>query len=461
MRARLLRLVTAVLGVALLVGLAPQPVQAKTGQPVTRSGVLSDGSAYAIAVPAAFNGTLLLYSHGLVFPGDAETALLAPDPTTQQALLERGYALAGSAFGTGYAVERALRDQVELLDVFAYAIGKPKRTLAWGSSMGGMITAELLERHPERFAGALPTCGLVAGSNGLWDTYLDTMFAIRTLLAPSITLTGDHDPFATVGAVTKALETAQATPAGRARIALAVSFSDMPGWKGAGSPRPDPADVEAQERAQFETLNEILVLLAVAERAEMEQRAGGNPSTNVHVDYARQLRHSTVRKEVKALYAKAGADLRADLAVLDRAPRVSADAEARKYLKRFASFTGELHGRPVLTLHNTGDGLAAPESEQSYRTKVRRAGDKRLLRQLFVERAGHCTFTPAELVASVQVLDQRVRSGHYPATNPAAMTKRAAALGPALNGVTDDDSGDFIPVPPGFDHYRPGRFLRP
>ena len=103
----------------------------------------------------------------------------------------------------------------------------------------------------------------------------------------------------------------------------------------------------------------------------------------------------------------------------------------------------------------------APEHEQAYAAAVRRAGDQRLLRQLFVERAGHCTFTPAELVATVDVLDHRVRSGRFGATDPDTMKTAAQSLGPELNGVVDDDSGTFIPVAPEFTRYRPGRFLRP
>jgi len=115
----------------------------------------------------------------------------------------------------------------------------------------------------------------------------------------------------------------------------------------------------------------------------------------------------------------------------------------------------------MVTLHTTGDGAVAPEHEQAYAHQVSRSGDRRLLRPLFIERAGHCTFTPAELVASVQLIDQRARSGYFPATSPASMKASAVALGPELNGVTDDDSGQLIPVAPEFTQYHPGRFLRP
>lgn len=57
------------------------------------TGVLPDGSTWTADIPSEWNGTLLLYSHGFGPPQAAD----APDPATQQALLNMGYALAGSS----------------------------------------------------------------------------------------------------------------------------------------------------------------------------------------------------------------------------------------------------------------------------------------------------------------------------------------------------------------------------
>jgi hypothetical protein len=45
-----------------------------------------------IRVPDDWNGTLLLYSHGLVPPGQENPAVDAPDPVTGGALLDDGFA---------------------------------------------------------------------------------------------------------------------------------------------------------------------------------------------------------------------------------------------------------------------------------------------------------------------------------------------------------------------------------
>jgi len=149
-----------------------------------------------------------------------------------------------------------------------------------------------------------------------------------------------------------------------------------------------------------------------------------------------------------------------DLGQLKQAPRIAADAAAVNYLRDVASLTGQLHGRPVLTLHTAGDTAVAPENERAYADIVGRSGQRPTLRQVFVERAGHCTFTPAEMVTAIQILDERLVTGRFPSVRPAALRDRAASLGPDLNAVVDNDTGEILPIPAGFDHYRPGEFLR-
>src|SRR3982074_870518 len=71
--------------------------------PVTATGDI-DGAAFKIEIPANWGGTLVLYSHGYVPPGDANPAKDAGDPITGQFLLSNGFALAGSAYrSTGWA----------------------------------------------------------------------------------------------------------------------------------------------------------------------------------------------------------------------------------------------------------------------------------------------------------------------------------------------------------------------
>ena len=108
----------------------------------------------------------------------------------------------------------------------------------------------------------------------------------------------------------------------------------------------------------------------------------------------------------------AGLDLGADLKALDNATRIKADPAAVRYLANNITFDGQLD-IPVLTMHTTGDGLVVPENEQAHSSVADKAGDARLLRQVFVHRAGHCAFTPAETITAAQDLLHRLRAGRW------------------------------------------------
>src|SRR6185437_10918527 len=133
-----------------------------------------DGANNLIQVPAKWNGTLLLYSHGYAFVGNPLTAADASDPLTSAALLQQGYALAGSSYSqNGWALQQAFHDQIAVLDYFDATCGQPVRTIPWGDSLGGIITAGLVQLYPNRFAGAVPLCGVLAGGVGTWNQALD------------------------------------------------------------------------------------------------------------------------------------------------------------------------------------------------------------------------------------------------------------------------------------------------
>jgi hypothetical protein len=464
LRARLLRLVVllAVVAATALVGLGSSR-SARAADVTTLTGTLPDGATWLAEVPAQWNGTLLLYSHGYRQPGSGNPASDAGDPVTGGALLSRGFALAGSSYAhTGWAVQEGLADQLATLDAVSARIGAPRQTVAWGHSLGGMITAGLVQLAPRRFAGALPMCGVLGGSVGTWNIGLDGIFAFKTLLAPGSALPLVHitDPLGSLQAGLQVLAAAQATPQGRARLALVAALGDLPGWADPTQPEPAPDDVATRQANQFGILQQIGLPFAWVGRAEVEARAGGNPSWNTGVDYARQLRRSADRREVQALYAAAGLDLRSDLAALAREPRIAADPAAVDYLTRNVTFDGDLGGVPTLTIHTTDDTLVGVQNEQAYAAVVRRAGDARLLRQAFVHRAGHCSFTPAETIAALQALLDRVAAGDWHGGSaPAALDAGAAALGPGLNVLLGH--GAPIPTEPAYAAFRPGPFLRP
>jgi len=440
-------------------------VGAASAQPgvVSRSGTLADRATYLIQVPANWNGTLFLYSHGYVEPGTSNPAqdFAITDPVTPFFMLANGFALAGSSYATtGWAIHEALPDQIAVLDLFQSQFGQPKRTIAWGHSLGGIITAGLIQRYPERFDAALPMCGVLAGGVATWNTALDSEFAFKTLLAPGtgLQLVNITNPVANLELAEGVLALAQATPQGRARIALAGALGDLPGWFTPLSAEPAPTDFAGQEANQFLWQQQVDFPFVFAFRAELEARAQGNVSWNTGVDYRKQLARSIGRDEVRALYEQAGLDLNADLDALNDAARISADPEAVHYLERNIIFDGEIH-IPVLTLHTKGDGLVVVQNESAYRQVVDEAGNGRFLRRTFVDRAGHCAFTPAETIAAVETLINRLDTGKWPEIEASDLNKAAAALGPGFN-IFGAPQG-IVAVPPAYIDFHPSRYLRP
>ena len=444
---------------AMLLGLSVGPAQASGVK--TYKGKFSDGATYLIQVPSNWNGTLVLYSHGYVIPGFSNPAEDVGDPITGAYLLANGYALGGSSYATtGWAIQQALPDQIEVLDTFKTLVGTPSRTIAWGHSLGGIITAGLVQSYPERFDAALPMCGVVAGSVGTWNQALDSAFAFDVLLGAGsgLKVVNITDPTKNVDIAEGILNQAQKTAKGRARIALSAALDDTPGWFDPLSPEPSATDYAAQEANQYLWLSQIDFPFAFDFRAELEHRAHGNPSWNNGVDYEKQLKESVDYAEVQALYQKAGLDLDSDLQAVNDAARIKAKASSLTYLEHNIIFDGEID-IPVLTLHTKGDGLVVVEDETAYKDVVDREHNDTFLRQVFVHRAGHCEFTPAETVIAFGALISRLDTGKWPALGSGALNKAAKALGSKFNVLSVN--GKEVHVAPAYFKFQPAVFLRP
>jgi pimeloyl-ACP methyl ester carboxylesterase len=431
-----------------------------SGAVTTLNGTLADGATYLIQCPGgAWNGTLYLYSHGYVTPGAANPAEDVGDPITAGWMLSHGYALAGSSYATtGWAIQQALPDQINTMNTFDSTYGTPKTTVAWGHSLGGIITAGLIQDYPNRFDAALPMCGVLSGGVATWNTALDGAYAFQKLIDPSVQIVNITNPTANLENAEAAVAAAQQTAAGRARLALVAALADVPGWFTPLSAEPGATDYTAQEANQYLWFTQVTFPFIFAFRADLEAKAGGNPSWNTGVNYSSDLSKSADASEVKALYGSAGLSLGHDVQTLNLAKRINAKPKAVAWLARNISFDGDI-SVPVLTMHTTGDGLVVPENEQAYKAVVDRAGHGALLRQVFVNRAGHCAFTPAETITAVQTLENRLSTGKWNVPAPAAMNAEAVALGPQFNVFTQGSS--LAPTAPAFISYTPARYLRP
>ena len=416
----------------------PHVSTAPPGTEVT--GTLGNGTTWIAQYPRAWTGTLVLYSHGY----GALTAADAPDDATQQALLSRGYALAGSSYdpgGSEWALNTAVSDQLGTLTAVESTVlpHQPAHVIAFGTSMGGLVSALEAEQGRGRVDGALSTCGVVAGGVSLDDYQLDGEYVITQLLGdPATQLTGLDDETADSTGQALAGDAAQAqqSAAGRARLALAMAFLNMPAWA-PGNAGPAPADQPAaQETAQYQALTGDFgnaLEFMIGGRESIEQSAGGQPASDAGTSFAQALAASPYRGEVTALYQDAGLSLAADLATLSAHAAVRASPAALAKLRASSQPTGRLTV-PELDLHTTGDNLVPVQQESYYARQVAAAGRGSLLRQAYTDSQGHCNFTVAEQVAGIAAVLQRVTSGQWGDLAAATSLQRAAdglGAGPA------------------------------
>ena len=389
---------------------------------------LPGGARWAAALPSKWNGTLLLYSRG--YSPAAGVPDVAPKPL-QQLLLDAGYALAGSDYGAGgWSLEEAVPAQRATIAAFARVYGKPTRVIAWGSSMGGLVTTALAEQSHPAVDGALPMCASIGGAVGMMNMALDGAYAFRTLVAPDagIRLVEIDDDRVNSKRVAEAVAIAMRTPQGRARTVLAGVLGGIPGWTSADKPQPASGDYELQA----DEIGRSFAMGVFLPRQDQERRTGGIFSWNTNVEYRAQLARSGRRAIVAALYRKAGLDLDADLARLDRGERVAAEPSAVEYMMQH--YTPNARPTvPLLAVQMIGDGLTSPSMQRGY-VEAARGRD---VRSAYVRGAGHCTFTPEVTLAAIRYLEARL-SQHRWGKAPAIFVRYTPPpmLRPCVRGKT-------------------------
>lgn len=398
-------------------------------QVVERSGLLPDGTPYLISVPSDWNGVLI---------NDLDYVTRAEDPA-QLALLDRGYALSGTArhenrryeYDPAFEISKLL----EVRDMVVGEFGEPTYVIAHGYSGGGNVAVETAEYFGDEVDGAIANCAHDAVP--LMNQGLDLFFALKALLAPDRdslwpgsafeVLPDDHSDV--TAEWQQVLDEALVTPEGRARIALALTISQYPAW--VAGEKPDAHDLEAVTASVLQTVRTTASNNRIGGQSRvMFEFSAGALSWNTGVDYTQSFRdgNKVLKRVVRNLYAGAGLEVANDLATINAAPRITADQDALDFWSEPGrSVTGGLQV-PLLRSHTAGDLAVPPAVLQGYAAQVRSSGNNALYRTAFVDRDGHCNFTAAEIVAQVEVMVERLETGRWPTTSPEQLNKLADSL---------------------------------
>lgn len=430
----------ACLVVALLIlpsgGAAQAQGQGNVTFPYNETGVFTNAE-YEIRVPENWNGVLLVYAHGYAF--DAPPPAAAPgDPPLNEALedflLRQGYALAGSSYRKGgWAVKEGIQNTLALTNRFNGLFGRPNQTILWGFSMGSLIALELLDQHAPSFDGAVASCGPLAGAPVSWDS------ALALSLAYDVTF-GWPQSWGTVGDV---------------RDDVSFDADVLPVFADQLNPFAPafPANV-----AKFEFIRRVIGLpsaeylpgegmgwllvdmyFATQVRGELEARAGGPIAQNLDHEY---VLSADDRAALESGFGFTPAQLDFLLGGMNARRNIEAARPARNYISRYAVPSGDLK-RPVITMHNTIDGLALPWNEVAFAQKVNAAGKSGLLLQTYVDAVGHCKFTGEQMFAGIAAMHTWLVTGMRP--NP------AAAFPPAYGFVNDVNEIDPPLTAPPYD----------
>ena len=406
--------------------------------PITLTGTLRMGepgqTPYSVLKPADWNGTLVL---DLDFNGW--------NATQRQWFLDHGYAIGGMARTqnqSAYEIHQYIDNYVTIRSILIEKIGAmPKRTIAYGVSRGGIPARGALEAYPDIFDGVVAYSGGGQGMIGFMNQNLDGVWTLKTLVDPKAPLalvnlpapagTASLANYSQDAALAQLAKTANATPEGRARLTLAAAFVQEPTWTVRESPQPAPRDYDTQ-------IDQLAANFAYScpqvTRWQLESMAGGNISWNHGIDYRAALNRSGMLTLVEYAYRKAGLDLNADLAVLAKAPRIAASPSAIAKSERDSTWTGRING-PVLSL-KTSDPADVPAHDLAYLATLRRAGTDDLLRNTYVARPFHATYTALERITAFQTLVSRLDTGRWDdSTSPEQMNALAARIKAASPGL--------------------------
>jgi pimeloyl-ACP methyl ester carboxylesterase len=313
-------------------------------------------------------------------------------------LLSRGFALAGSAFrANGWDVREGIEDTLALREFFIQQVGRPRRTILWGLSLGAMIAARSMEETPRAYDGAICVCMPGAGATRTWDKVLDLSLAYDAAL-------GWPNSWGTVRLVAPGVDyekevAPEITRQFKEKDWLA-RFEFVRASLGAG-----PEDFYKTPAGSPALL--ILMFFATEGRAELQTRAGGLVGQNLGRRYGPSA-------EVWAYLSSLGA--KAEWLDEMNAKTIAPDAKARAYLARNADFSGRVEA-PVLSIHTIVDSLVSPAHESAYRDTLKSAGREALLVQTFTNGVGHCLFSEAQLGDAVAAMESWIESGTPPAAD--------------------------------------------
>jgi len=377
---------------------APQPRPCPAEVPAgTRclGGRDSAGAFYVIAVPADWNGHLVLHAHGGPLLGEPRAERATEDLQRWAITVRAGYAFAASVFRQGGVEVRAAAEDTERLRrIFVRHVGMPKRTLLHGQSWGAGVAAKGAEMYTRTEDGRPPydavllSSGVLAGGTRSYDFRLDLRVVYQALCNNHPR--PDEPQYPLWMGLPPATTMAPADLTARSRECLGLGL---------------PAAQRTPEQAR--KLKTVLDVIRIPER-----------SLQGHLNWATFHFQdiSRARSGGRPVFGNIGAVYRGsadDQALNAAVARYRADAQA---VAAFAADT-DPGGRipvPVLEVHGIGDPIAFVELTDFFRQTMERAGTAQRLVQTYTDDSEHSDLGDPVYPALLAELLDWVEQGRKP-----------------------------------------------
>ena len=372
------------------------------------------GAKYEIAMPKKFNGTLLVWSHGIrknsnlpAIPVVApkgylvdNSAEIAPTPDIAAKLLKQGFALAGSGVQTqGWNLAEQVLATTIVIDQAIATFPAIDRVAAWGASLGGLSSQILAETNPGLVEAVAPLC---LSDSALTEITMagDFLWGVKTLFDPTIKLANysagaagyvemvtDIGKVLTVfGTLSAAIKANPLAPTWPATSTAPATLKGIPvrsavlllGLISGISTQSTTFDSSSGPAGPLETSFGLVIspalavlengaqaaILAVVANYDMELRAGGVVFDNSKTNYAARLGDDGDVYAAGLSGKTATAGMLGYLSALNpAAPRVTADASAVASMKALGEISGKITV-PTITLTATADHITPPGATQ-------------------------------------------------------------------------------------------------
>jgi pimeloyl-ACP methyl ester carboxylesterase len=329
--------------------------------------------------PNNFNGTLIVYAHGYVYP---QEPLALPEAELEgtipiiQILLNLGFGFATTSYSVnGYAVQQAEQDLIELVNYFEGLVEPPdslEKVLLVGASEGGLITTMMLEQHPDLFDGGLAMCGPIGGMpyqlnyigdfKVIFDYFFPRVFDFGMADVPEEACDAWEEY---VDAIWRKI---QSHPLKTLRL---FDITD--------------AAFDLLDATSFAETAETVLKYSTCGTNNLVAKAGGMPYDNQSTWY--------------------DASWWLNLSV----ERVAGDQDAQQYVEDYYQTTGELDV-PLVTLHNLSDPAVPYRHEEIYKQLVAQKDKSGNLTVWPVLGYGHCNFKPWQVLGAFYILHNQVHN---------------------------------------------------